>query len=98
MYQAIDQSHIIQFPFAHIWKLKTPPRINLFLWRVAHDRLMTNMERERRGISDNGLFPRCQQAPESIMHLLRDCEFAMDLWVQIVDPEKWHIFASLGQA
>lgn len=31
------------FPFDIIWKLKTPPRANLFLWLAAHSRLMTNL-------------------------------------------------------
>lgn len=33
---------------------------------------------------------------ESIMHVLRDCECALELWEKIVDPNQWHKFASLG--
>lgn len=84
--------------FDHIWKVRAPPKINLFLWRVAHDRLMTNMERARRGITDSDLCPRCQQAPEFVMHLLRDCEASLELWERLVDPAMWHKFVSLGHS
>lgn len=62
------------FPFTLVWKLRAPPRVNTFLWKVAHQRLMTNAERLSRGISDSDLCPRCKTYPESIMHLLQDCE------------------------
>lgn len=84
--------------FSRIWKLKAPPRINFFLWRVAHDRLMTNLERACCGISNSDLYPRCNQAPESVMHLLRDCEASLELWEKLVSPSVWHKFASLGHS
>lgn len=84
------------FPFRLIWKLKTPPRVNTFLWHVAHNRLMTNATRFKRGISDSASYPWCQQQDESIMHVLRDCEGTLEMWESIVDPNQWHRFASLG--
>lgn len=47
------------FTFNAVWKVRTSPQINTFLWRVAHSRLMTNSERLARGISDSDLCPRC---------------------------------------
>lgn len=58
------------FPFGLIWKLRTPPSVNTFVWKVAHHRLMNNSERHSRGISGSGLCPRCHTYPESILHLL----------------------------
>lgn len=84
------------FPFCIIWKLQTPPRVNTFLWRVTHNRLMTNSTRFERGISDSASCPRCNQQDESIMHVLRDCEGTLEMWEQLVDPNQWHRFASLG--
>lgn len=57
---------------------------------------MTNLERFDRGITDSNLCPRCNLQPESIMHVLRDCEGTLELWQQLVDPNMWHLFASLG--
>lgn len=57
---------------------------------------MTNLERSTRGITNSALCPRCNLYPESILHLLRDCEIILELWEQIVDPSVWHLFVSLG--
>lgn len=85
-----------EFDFPAVWKLRTPQRINTFLWEVAHHRLMTNLECSTRGITNSALCPRCNLYPESILHLLRDCEIILELWEQIVDPSVWHLFVSLG--
>lgn len=80
--------------FTALWKVRTPPRINTFLWKLAHQRLMTNLEQYERGIEPSDLCPRCKNYPESIMHVLRDCEYVLELWEELVDPNVWHIFAS----
>lgn len=36
-----------------IWRLKVPMRITMFIWLVHHDRILTNVERARRGITSN---------------------------------------------
>lgn len=79
-----------------MWKLHTPPRINTFLWKVAHHRLMTNSERHLRGIAASDLCPRCNLQSETIMHTLRDCKIVLEMWEKLVDPSVWHLFASLG--
>lgn len=82
--------------FKLIWKLPTPPRINTFIWKVAHGRLMTNSQRLEYRICNSDLCPRCVQQPESILHVLRDCECVLQLWEKLVNPDEWHKFASLG--
>ncbi|CAN1749435.1 Putative ribonuclease H protein At1g65750 [Linum perenne] len=42
-----------------VWKWVGPSRVQHFLWLVAHERLMTNLERKQRHISDNAYCPRC---------------------------------------
>lgn len=74
MYKEIERESPPSFPFKLIWKLKCPPRVNNFIWRIAHGRLMTNEFRFERNFSDSDLCPRCLQQPESIMHILRHCE------------------------
>lgn len=34
--------------------------------------------------------------PESIMHILRDCEGAADLWNKVIDAVNWSKYFSLG--
>lgn len=57
---------------------------------------MTNLERFDRGITDSDLCPCCNTYPESILHVLQDCEGTLDIWQQLVDPGVWHLFAGLG--
>ncbi|CAN1141919.1 Putative ribonuclease H protein At1g65750 [Linum perenne] len=47
---------------------------------MAHGKLLTNLERKRRHLSDNASCPRCAAMDESIMHVTRDCPFASEVW------------------
>ncbi|GAU40905.1 hypothetical protein TSUD_297100 [Trifolium subterraneum] len=80
--------------FKLVWKWKGPNRIPSFLWKVAHCRLMTNEERRKINMTAHNSCLRCQQGPESIMHVLRD--YAMDIWSPIIKPNNWAKFFSLG--
>lgn len=57
---------------------------------------MTNLERHERGISTSNLCSQCNDHPESILHLLRDCEGILEIWEKLVEPNEWHLFASLN--
>lgn len=57
---------------------------------------MTNEEHKVRRITASDTCPRCNQQPESILHILRDCEITLELWEQLVDPNVWHVFPSLS--
>lgn len=57
---------------------------------------MTNQERADRGIASSNLCHHCHLYPESILHVLRDCEDTLELWEHLVKPNVWHLFASLG--
>ncbi|KAH1131350.1 hypothetical protein J1N35_002728 [Gossypium stocksii] len=45
--------------WANIWKFLGPQRVRFFLWLVYKQRLLTNLERVRRGISQNEACPSC---------------------------------------
>ena len=53
---------------------------------------MTNMERKRRHLSDNGMCQLCKSGDETILHTLRDCPASMGLWRRLVDPSKQQRF------
>ncbi|KAJ1412575.1 Reverse transcriptase zinc-binding domain [Sesbania bispinosa] len=82
--------------FKQIWAWQGPPRISSFIWKLYHNRLLTNSERVRRGMTSDDSCPRCGQAPETIMHTLRDCEVVSELWESLIDREWWARFFSLG--
>ncbi|XVE96968.1 hypothetical protein REPUB_Repub02eG0269900 [Reevesia pubescens] len=63
-----------------IWKLETLPRIKFFFWVACHNRILTRESCVLRGISNDASCPRCLNAVESKLHLLRDCPYSMSIW------------------
>ncbi|PNY07114.1 ribonuclease H [Trifolium pratense] len=47
-------------------------------------------------MTNNDLCPRCQSQPETIMHMLRDCEDVQQYWNQFITEDYWAKFFSLG--
>jgi hypothetical protein len=58
--------------------------VHSFLWKVAHARLMTNEARQKINMTDDNSGPRCQHGPEFMMHVLRDCDEAMEFLVPLI--------------
>lgn len=63
-----NDSHL----FKLIWKWKGRNKVCSLLWQVAYGRLMNNEERQKINMIDGSSFSRCQNGPESIMHVLTD--------------------------
>ncbi|CAN1162974.1 Putative ribonuclease H protein At1g65750 [Linum perenne] len=63
-----------------VWRWEGPSRIQHFLWLVGHEKLLTNLERKRRHISNDSSCPCCEHPEESILHILRDCNMAAQVW------------------
>lgn len=65
------------------WKLQLPQKLKTFIWLILHDKLPTNLLRNRRGMATSDLCPRCNSSSESTIHLFRDCPKAMSIWDSI---------------
>ncbi|KAK4275212.1 hypothetical protein QN277_018336 [Acacia crassicarpa] len=78
-----------------IWKIKVPERCKMFLWLIAHKRILTNAARCKRGLSLDDRCPICLLETESLQHVLRDCHDTLKLWQQIVPSNLWRSFCSL---
>ncbi|GLT80127.1 hypothetical protein SLA2020_515820 [Shorea laevis] len=63
-----------------IWKLKCSERIKMFVWLLQQDRVLTNSVRFDRHFASSPMCPRCGQAVETPIHLLRDCYFSKLVW------------------
>ena len=63
-----------------IWKIKTLPRIQTFIWMCFHNSIATRVCIASRGMQVNLTCLICHQAPESIIHVLRDCYLATSCW------------------
>lgn len=56
-----------------IWKLKLHPKVRIFLWRVGHNLLPTNVKIKNLKSDHNSSYPRCNSSDETLIHALRDC-------------------------
>ncbi|CAN1157548.1 Putative ribonuclease H protein At1g65750 [Linum perenne] len=70
-----------------VWKWQGPNRIKHFLWLVAHNRLLTNSERNRRHMTTEDCCRLCPNSTEDSLHVLRDCRSARDFWIPA--PDDW---------
>ena len=65
-----------------IWKTPAPPRVKFFWWLVMHGRCWTADRRFRHGLQESNSCALCDQAPETLDHLLLQCPFARELWTR----------------
>lgn len=55
-----------------IWSLQTPERIRSFIWRVKHDRLITNLGRSKMNLKEPYCCE-CSDVIKSTFHVLGGC-------------------------
>lgn len=67
-----------------IWKYQGPQRVRFFLWIADKQRLLTNSERTRRGLSHNSSFSVCGNETKDILHVLRDSLAAKEVWKHVI--------------
>ncbi|XP_057420539.1 uncharacterized protein LOC130714634 [Lotus japonicus] len=63
-----------------IWKIKVPEKIRVFIWLCMHDAIQVNNLRFRCKLASSPSCSRCQHSMEDILHCLRDCRFAREIW------------------
>ena len=66
-----------------IWKFNTLPRIQSFVWQCMHHSISVRQCLTARGMDIEISCPICCNGPESILHALRDCPSARDIWHQL---------------
>ncbi|PKI60526.1 hypothetical protein CRG98_019002 [Punica granatum] len=67
-----------------VWQWRRPQRIQIFLWLVAHEKLLTNSLRVSRHLAVSGLCDFCSSTVETILHVLRDCPSTRSAWYRLV--------------
>ncbi|CAN1746300.1 Putative ribonuclease H protein At1g65750 [Linum perenne] len=70
--------------WSKIWKWEGPNKIRHFMWLLQHDKLMTNVERGRRRLTDNLICQHCNGGEEDLNHVFRECCFASQTWNRIL--------------
>ncbi|WCJ23870.1 Polynucleotidyl transferase ribonuclease H-like superfamily protein [Euphorbia peplus] len=76
------------------WDLVVPERVKYFLWLVVDDKILTNVNRVRRHLSQSNSCENCF-LPESSLHVIRDCHRAREVWDRLVPTDLQHGFYSL---
>ncbi|CAN1760047.1 Putative ribonuclease H protein At1g65750 [Linum perenne] len=67
-----------------IWRWEGPQRIRHFLWLAAQNKLLTNEERCRRHLATSDECGGCNSAIESVIHVVRDCPVAKEIWYELL--------------
>lgn len=83
-YRELFQGATLFGPWERIWKFWAPGKCRSFLWLVAHNKCWTADRLENRGLPHPARCPLCDQAPETINHLLVGCSFARDFWFSLL--------------
>lgn len=79
-----------------LWKVKVQDRIKVFLWIMSNKKLLTNLERWKRRMAANPLCGRCYQEDEGVLHAIRDCAVAKEVWKCLIEPKLAPEFFSIG--
>ncbi|CAN1761168.1 Putative ribonuclease H protein At1g65750 [Linum perenne] len=78
-----------------VWQWQGPNRIKHFMWLAMQGKLMTNLERTRRHISNSDGCVACGRGAASLDHLFRNCNVARSIWSamlpEVLSPiqEQW---------
>ncbi|XP_058768826.1 uncharacterized protein LOC131642615 [Vicia villosa] len=81
-------SSIIVKAVKHLWKVKAPPKVIFFGWRIIHNRLATKDQLIKRGILMDDIVSECvfcSTETESLSHLLGDCLVVEAIWRKVYE-------------
>ncbi|KAJ4732774.1 RNA-directed DNA polymerase (reverse transcriptase)-related family protein [Rhynchospora pubera] len=68
----------------HLWKIKAPPKVRVFLWLLIRDKLLTQHNLQKRGWPSIHSCVLCtHHAEETTMHLFSECPFVFNTWQAI---------------
>ncbi|KAL1071464.1 hypothetical protein V6Z11_D11G091000 [Gossypium hirsutum] len=79
-----------------VWKYPGPQRLRVFLWLAFQQKLLTNSERARRRIGHCSSCPICGHDIEDLVHVLRDCPSAQDVWRLVIPDQLKQRFFSVS--
>ncbi|KAJ3687618.1 hypothetical protein LUZ61_016782 [Rhynchospora tenuis] len=83
-YRVLSDCGIRSPTYELLWKLKSPPRVKVFLWLLLADRLLTQTNLILRGWPSIQACQCCSSnAQESANHLFLHCDLARQLWMAI---------------
>ena len=81
-YNAIASSQDLQQDnnWKVIWKLQVPQKIRTFIWLAFHGKVLSNLERTRRRLTEDPFCHGCTRDVEDLGHIFRKCSCVGPLW------------------
>ncbi|KAK7836380.1 putative ribonuclease h protein [Quercus suber] len=79
-----------------IWKAFTISKIKCFVWLCYHKSVPVNTVLVARGMDVSPVCQLCREGLESILHVLRDCQIARNLWNSLSPPMPASLFFGLN--
>ena len=69
----------------HLWNCKSFPKIDMFIWTLLHERVLTGKNLEKRGFTGPFRCPLCAEATKNISHLFLICPYAISVWREVLN-------------
>ena len=73
-------------PWETIWNFPSIPKIDIFIWTLLHNSIMTGDNLKRKGWEGPSRCSLCNHAEETIEHLFISCEFTKEVWRIMIGP------------
>ncbi|KAK2417953.1 hypothetical protein QL285_040194 [Trifolium repens] len=83
----LETTDIVDRTWNSVWKIDCIERIKVFMWQLIHDRLLTKAKLAKWHVSDP-FCARCIQFEESVIHVIRDCLIAVEVWRHLVSSQE----------
>ncbi|RYR11422.1 hypothetical protein Ahy_B04g068948 [Arachis hypogaea] len=74
-----------QNDWTKIWKWQGPQKAKTLIWRLLHDRLLTN-QRKSHTFGGDDTCHSCRTQPEDTLHAFRNCPIASSTWMILIKP------------
>ena len=79
-YYSVQIAKIYNLNMALIWKTWAPLKVKIFLWLAFRRRHWTGDRRRRHGLETREHCYLCDQAPETIEHIVVTCPYTRGVW------------------
>ena len=74
-----------------VWRLPTTEKCRFLVWLALHNAVPTNSLCHHRGLSATPYCNCCCDQEETILHCLRDCRHAKDVWAHFAIPDDFFL-------
>ena len=91
----MDGMHKGNFNGSWIWKVPKIPKIKCFLWQCQLNSISVRTTLAARGMHVTPLCHFCEGSAETIVHVLRDCCVARNIWTSLLPPMSDSLFFGL---